>query len=225
MMMTLPNFTNAALLITALTHRSALNEEVSQAQESNERLEFLGDAVLELAATRFLYDQFPDQPEGDLTAYRSALVKTTTLAEMAEELGLGEQIFMSKGEEATGGRQNPSLLADTMEALIGAMYLDQGFDVVTAFLTKHLFPKLTKIQEQKLYKDPKSELQELVQAKGFEAPMYEVVQETGPDHDKVFTVQVKIGDKLYGTGTGKSKQLAQQAAAAETIAQGAFLHT
>lgn len=215
-------FTNSALLITALTHRSALNEEASQAQESNERLEFLGDAVLELATTRYLYDHFPNQPEGDLTAYRSALVKTTTLAEMAEDLELGERIFMSKGEEATGGRSNPSLLADTMEAFIGALYLDQGFEAVTKFLTEHLFPKITKIQEEKLYKDPKSELQELVQAKGFDAPVYEVTQEIGPDHDKEFTVQVKIGDIIKGTGSGRSKQLAQQAAAAEAIANGPF---
>ena len=214
----LPAFRNQQLLTTALTHRSALNEKISTSTESNERLEFLGDAVLELATTQFLFDKLPSEQEGILTAYRSALVKTTTLAEVALELSLGEQLYMSRGEEATGGRVNVSLLADTLEAVIGALYLDQGFEAVTAFLSDHLFPKFAMIQQQKLYKDAKSQLQELVQAQGFEAPAYEVVQEVGPDHDKEFTVQVKVGNQVKGTGTGKSKQQAQQAAASEALA-------
>jgi ribonuclease III len=214
---TLPSFNDQQLLATALTHRSALNEHISSATESNERLEFLGDAVLELVTTEFLFEQLKSEPEGTLTAYRSALVKTTTLAEVAEELGLGQQLYMSKGEEASGGRTNPSLLADTLEAVIGALYLDQGIKPVTTFLSTHLFPKFEIIREQKLYKDAKSELQEIVQAQGFDAPLYEVVNEVGPDHDKEFTVQVEVGGQVRGQGTGKSKQQAQQAAATAAL--------
>lgn len=216
----LPTFKNPQLLVTALTHRSALNEHTSTSEESNERLEFLGDAVLELATTQFLYDALPEEPEGQLTAYRSALVKTTTLAEVATELGLGEKLYLSKGEEATGGRKNPSLLADTFEAVLGAMFLDngeEGYQIVDEFLKTHLFPRFATIQQQRLYKDPKSELQEVVQSRGFEAPVYEVTQESGPDHDKEFTVQVKVGTEVRGTGVGRSKQQAQQAAAAEAL--------
>jgi ribonuclease-3 len=213
----LPTFTNAALLETALTHRSALNEKGSTITESNERLEFLGDAVLELIATEFLYKKFPAEPEGTLTAYRSALVKTTSLATVAEKLGLGDQLKMSKGEEATGGRSNPSLLADTLEAVVGALYLDQGIEVCVTFLQEHLFVSLDTILEQRLYKDPKSELQERVQAQGLETPRYEVVSETGPDHSKEFTVAVYVGTEVVGQGTGKSKQQAQQGAAQEAL--------
>ncbi len=213
----LPTFTKAQLLETALTHRSALNEKGSTVTESNERLEFLGDAVLELVSTEFLFAKFPKEPEGTLTAYRSALVKTTSLATVAENLGLGERLKMSKGEEATGGRTNPSLLADTLEAVIGALYLDQGYTACVKFLHEHLFTSLDTILEQRLYKDPKSELQEKVQAKGFETPRYEVVSESGPDHNKEFTVSVFVGETEAGKGSGKSKQQAQQAAAQEAL--------
>jgi ribonuclease-3 len=211
--MSLPVFRNQDLLTTALTHRSALNEKNSTSPESNERLEFLGDAVLELATTIFLYKQLPQEQEGMLTAFRSALVKTTTLAEVAKTLNLGEQLYMSKGEEASGGRQNASLLANTVEALLGALYLDQGFEATQAFLEEHLFPKLPDILQKKLYKDPKSHLQELVQAKGFDAPEYVVIDESGPDHDRQFLVKVMINGKKGGEGKGRSKQLAQQDAA------------
>lgn len=213
----LPSFVNSDFLVTALTHRSALNEHLSTSDESNERLEFLGDAVLELATTNYLYDHYPTEPEGVLTAYRSALVKTTTLAQVAQELELGEKIYMSKGEEVTGGRKNISLLADTFEAVVGALYLDQGFEQVQKFLDLHLFPKFAQIKQQKLYKDPKSELQELAQARGFEAPSYKVIQEIGPDHDKEFTVEVKINHQAMGAGVGKSKQQAQQQAAIKAL--------
>lgn len=211
--MPLPTFKDADLLTNALTHRSALNEHLSTSTRSNERLEFLGDAVLELAATKFLYAEMPDEQEGMLTAYRSALVKTTTLAEVANELKLGEQLFMSKGEEASGGRQNVGLLANTVEAVIGALYLDQGFDVAYAFIETHIFPRLAEIKQKKLYKDAKSQLQELVQAKGLNAPEYIVIDESGPDHDREFTIKVLIDGLETGRGKGKSKQLAQQAAA------------
>jgi len=218
-----PTFVNPKLLETALTHRSALNEKISPSTESNERLEFLGDAVLELITTQFLFKVMPDEPEGTLTAYRSALVKTTTLAEVAQELGLGDRLYMSKGEEATGGRQNTSLLADTMESVIGALFLDQGFEAVTIFLEKYLFPRFSMIKEQRLYKDAKSELQEVVQAKGFDAPEYIVIAEQGPDHDKEFTIEVSVGGTTYGQGAGKSKQQAQQVAAANALER--FNHT
>ncbi len=215
--MNLPVFKNTHLLITALTHRSALNEHLSTSPVSNERLEFLGDAVLELATTKFLFKTLPNEQEGMLTAYRSALVKTTTLAEVAKVLELGDKLYMSKGEEASGGRGNTSLLANAVEALLGALYLDQGMPAVEVFLEAHLFPKFTEIRQKKLYKDAKSQLQELVQARGFAAPEYIVVSESGPDHNREFTVKVRINGRDTGTGTGKSKQLAQQLAAEMAI--------
>lgn len=216
--MTLPtSFNNPELLQRALTHRSALNEKNSSADASNERLEFLGDAVLELATTEFLFETFPDEPEGILTAYRSALVKTESLAEIAQQLELGEKLHMSKGEEATGGRENIGILADTMEAYLGAVYLDQGMDAVITLLKKILFPKIEEIIENKLYKDAKSYLQEVVQSLGHETPTYEVLTEVGPDHDKEFTVAVSVDGKIVGRGTGRSKQSAQQEAAREAL--------
>ncbi len=211
--MSLPTFKNQDLLTNALTHRSALNEHLSTSIESNERLEFLGDAVLELAATKFLFAAMPNEQEGMLTAYRSALVKTTTLAEVANELGLGDKLFMSKGEEASGGRQNIGLLANTVEAVIGAIYLDQGFEAAYSFIETTIFPRLDEIKEKKLYKDAKSQLQELVQSKGLSAPEYLVIDESGPDHDRQFTIKVLVDGLEAGRGKGKSKQLAQQAAA------------
>lgn len=215
--MSLPTFNTKELLTRALTHRSALNEKNSSAEVSNERLEFLGDAVLELATTKFLFDKYPEEPEGTLTAYRSSLVKTETLATIAIKLGLGEKLHMSRGEEATGGRTNIGILADTMEAFLGALYLDQGLETVVAFLEEILFPNIDEIIKNKLYKDAKSHLQEIVQALGFETPTYEVVTEVGPDHDKEFTVVVNVGNTNAGRGTGKSKQHAQQAAAQEAV--------
>ncbi|MDR0463393.1 MAG: ribonuclease III [Pseudomonadales bacterium] len=215
----LPAFKDDLLLITALTHRSALNEKLSQAKESNERLEFLGDAVLELITTEFLYKTMPDMPEGRLTAFRSSLVKTTTLAEVGRALDLGNKLYMSKGEESTGGRDNESLIANALEALIGALYLDQGIEAVKDFLDKHLLFKLDIILKEKSYKDPKSSLQEEVQALGFDAPHYEVLEEVGPDHDKSFTMAVRVGDIQSGVGEGKSKQLAQQEAARQALEQ------
>lgn len=210
-MTTLP-VNNSALLNEALTHRSYLNENRTGGNH-NERLEFLGDAVLELAVSEFLYQKFPDVPEGDLTAYRAALVRTTSLAEVAAKLNLGTVLKMSKGEELSGGRQNPTLLANTFEAILGALYLDQGYSSVTEFLNQELFPKIENIIANKLFKDYKSSLQENVQARGFSSPEYSVLSESGPDHDKSFTVAVKIGGKISAHGSGKSKQAAQQAAA------------
>lgn len=212
----LPEFNNQDLLMTALTHRSALNEKEqsgTSSEESNERLEFLGDAVLELATTVFLFQQRPTDPEGMLTTYRSALVRTETLAELAKELALDQQMFLSKGEETGGGRNNPSLLADLFEAVIGALYLDQGFGAVQDFLDQVLFPKFTEILVSKAYRDQKSLLQEAVQARSLPTPIYRVIKEEGPDHNKTFTVEVLIDKQVWGVGVGNSKQRAQQASA------------
>jgi ribonuclease-3 len=214
-MITLP-ITNTDLLTLAFTHRSYLNENAA-AKEHNERMEFLGDAVLELATSEFLYTKFPNIPEGELTAYRAALVKTTSLAAIATKLEFGAEIRLSKGEEMSGGRNNPSLLADTFEAVIGAIYLDQGYPAVVTFLTKHLFPNIDYIIQNKLFKDFKSSLQEQVQADGLNSPEYEVLEETGPDHSKLFTIGVKISGKVIASGQGHSKQEAQQAAAKASL--------
>ncbi len=216
----LPAFNNPELLEIALTHRSALNEPNSSgtsSKTSNERLEFLGDAVLELVVTQHLFAQYPSEPEGRLTAYRSALVRTETLAEVAQELGLGQKLYLSKGEEAGGGRSNIGLLADTFEAVIGAIFLDQGILIVEELVQKQLLPKFDQIKEQGLYKDAKSLLQEVVQAEGHPTPEYLLVDEQGPDHDKTFEVSVTVNQKVLGIGSGSSKQLAQQAAAAQAL--------
>ena len=209
----LPTFQDQSLLTTALTHRSALNEQISTATESNERLEFLGDAVLELCTTNFLFHKLPSEPEGQLTAFRSALVKTTTLAKVATNIGLGEQLYMSKGEERTGGRTNTSLLADAFEAILGALYLDQGYDKAYQFLEQNLFTEFDNIMENGLYRDYKSTFQEIIQSKKLPTPTYKVLSEEGPDHDKTFSVGVFVEEQEYATATGSSKQRAEQAAA------------
>jgi ribonuclease-3 len=215
----LPKFQNQDLLETALSHRSSLNElsSGSKSRESYERFEYLGDAVLELATTEYLFHDHPEEPEGILTAYRSALVKTTTLAEAARDLELGDKMYMSKGEEATGGRENEGLLADVFEAVIGALYLDQGYEAVKKFLENHLFPRFEEIKKNKLYRDNKSFYQEVIQAKSLPTPTYEVVKAVGPDHHKTFTVNVLVQGEVMGTGTGNSKQQAQQQAAREAL--------
>lgn len=212
-----PVFKNPNLLTTALTHRSALNEGLTASSESNERLEFLGDAVLELCTTNYLFKTLPTEPEGMLTAYRSALVKTTTLAEIAQEIGLHNKLYMSKGEKRAGGHTNPSLLADSFEALLGAIYLDQGYDAVYAFLEISVFPKFDYIKKNQLHRDFKSTLQETVQSTGQSTPTYLVLKEEGPDHQKTFLVAVNIDEKKIGQGTGASKQKAEQAAAKDAL--------
>lgn len=205
-------FTNHRLLDQALTHRSYLNEH-RDIKQSNERLEFLGDAVLELVITEDLYDHFPDKPEGDLTALRSSLVKTPTLGQVAQSLGVGESLKMSKGEADGGGRTNLSLLANTLEAIIGALYLDQGLPQVNRFVTDHILPLLPQIISHKLYQDFKSSLQETIQAQGLPAPHYQIVSATGPDHQRQFTVTVSLRDQVLGQGTGPTKQAAETSAA------------
>jgi ribonuclease III len=208
-------FKNKELLKTAFVHRSFLNENKS-VKAHNERLEFLGDAVLELVVTEHLYLNYPN-PEGDLTNWRSALVKTESISEAASELGFEDFLLMSRGEKGSGGRARQLILANSFEAVIGAIYIDQGYPVAKKFLSKFLISKLPKIIEEKLYIDPKSSFQELAQDHEGITPRYEVISEEGPDHAKVFTVAVKIGDRKCGQGVGASKQLAQQSAASDAL--------
>jgi len=203
------------LLARALTHKSWVNENKDK-RLSNERLEFLGDAVLELVVSQALYEQFPDKEEGYLTALRANLVNTTNLARVAKKLGVGQILSLSKGEEEGGGRENPSLLADTMEAIIGALYLDQGYEVVSEFVEVNLLKDVPEKVKQPL-KDAKSRLQEEVQAKGMPAPRYKVVKETGPDHAKNFVLEVAVNGKVLGVGKGNNKSVAEQNAAERAL--------
>jgi ribonuclease-3 len=208
-------FDNLDILKTALTHRSYLNEHVN-IKEHNERLEFLGDAVLELVVTEYLYKNYQN-PEGELTNWRSALVKTETISDASKELGLEDYISMSKGEARSFGRSRQLILANAFEAVIGAIFLDQGIKVAQTFIEKNLIVKLDKILQEKLYVDPKSLFQEIVQDKEGVTPHYEVLKAEGPDHDKEFTIGVFVDDKKWGEGVGPSKQAAQQAAANDAL--------
>lgn len=205
-------FHDSKLLLEALTHRSFLNEN-RQIKQSNERLEFLGDSVLSVLTSTELFHRFPAYPEGQLTNLRSALVRAKTLSLIAKELRLGEFLQMSKGEEKSGGRENESLLADTFEAVLGAIYLDQGLTKAEAFLASHIFPLITVIEKQENIYDYKSKLQETTQQQSKISPTYKVAGESGPDHNKTFSIGVFLGDKLMATGQGRSKQEAEQEAA------------
>jgi ribonuclease III len=206
-------FNNQAIIYEALRHRSYLNEHKDVQLASNERLEFLGDAVLELVSTEYLFGKYPDRAEGDLTSFRAALVRTESLAETSLQLGVSDYLYMSKGEEATGGRTRPYILANAFEAIIGAIYLDQGYEAVKKFIYDNLIPKVDRIVKERLDIDNKSKLQEISQDVLKLTPTYEVISEIGPDHNKKFEVAVLIGNKTYGKGTGKSKQEAEQSAA------------
>ncbi|MBP9817955.1 ribonuclease III [Candidatus Shapirobacteria bacterium] len=206
-------FKDPAILEQALIHRSYINENKALKLESNERYEFLGDAVLELWASAKLFHLFPQYPEGDLTNLRSMAVRTENLADISKLINLSDYIKLSKGEETHGGRQNVSILADGFESVIGAIYLDSGMVAVDQFLTKFLEPSIQNLSQQKIYKDPKSLFQEIAQAKQGITPNYKVISESGPDHQKIFEVGVYIGDKLITTGSGNSKQRAEEDAA------------
>lgn len=204
-------FQNQDLLHRAFIHRSYLNENLAE-KESNERLEFLGDAILEFVVSRALFSRFLTEDEGHLTTLRSRLVNTTSLAGTAKELSLGELLCLSRGEEVGGGRQNSGLLANTVEALIGAIFLDQGIEASARFIESFILKKLADIVKSPL-KDPKSRLQEFVQANSLPAPIYKLIEASGPDHAKEFTVEVLVDRKPYAQGSGPSKQIATQEAA------------
>lgn len=199
----------------AFTHKSWVNEHPG-VRTSNERLEFLGDAVLEFVVSKELYEKFPNEQEGYLTALRANLVNTVNLARAARKHDVGEKLLLSKGEEAGGGRDNSSLLADTMEAIIGALYLDRGVRQSEKFIHEVILSDLDEVASEPL-KDPKSRLQELVQAHGYEAPKYEVIKESGPDHDKEFVTQVVIDGESWADGKGKNKSSAAQSAAENAL--------
>lgn len=209
-------FGDLTVLHQALVHRSFLNEN-SHEKESNERLEFLGDAVLEFLVSKRLYRTYPQLPEGVLTNLRAHLVNTKALAKIARRLGLGERLYLSRGEDKGGGGDNDSLLADTFEAVIGAIYVDQGrIEPCEQFLEREMFGELAKIDIENL-KDAKSKLQEVVQAKDWPTPVYELARSEGPDHAKKFWVVVKSGERLLGEGEGESKQAAEQQAAQKAL--------
>jgi ribonuclease-3 len=205
------------LLKIALTHRSFLNEHKHERIEHNERMEFLGDAVLEVLVSEYLYSNYPSRDEGELTGFRAATVRTESLYEEAKRISLGKYIFMSKGEEQTGGRERPYILANTFEAVIGALYLDKGFEATRKFLEKVLFYKIPEIVKNRLDIDNKSKLQELAQEILRETPTYEIVGTTGPDHAKSFTARAIIKEHGFGEGKGASKQSAEQEAAKDAL--------
>ena len=207
------SFHNLDLLVEALTHRSYLNEHREYVGSHNERLEFLGDAVLELAVTDFLFKKFPAKPEGELTSYRAALVNTVSLAECAQALGIGDFLLLSKGEQKDVGRAREVILADAFEAIIGAMYLDSGFTAAEQFVAKNLYGRIDDIIAKRSYQDAKSRFQEIAQEKRGTTPRYETLSEVGPDHAKLFTVGVFIGADEIARGEGQSKQEAEQVAA------------
>ncbi len=210
-------FKDKELLAQAFTHRSYINENKS-AKEHNERLEFLGDAVLELAATAFLFNKYPNKDEGALTSYRAALVNTNTLSKVASDLGFNDFLLLSRGESKdNGGRARQYILADTFEAMIGAIYLDQGYDAAYSFINSYLLSLTDEIVSSGTFIDAKSFLQERSQELLSITPVYETVHEEGPDHNKYFTVAVKIKDETLATGKGKSKQEAEQEAARKAL--------
>ncbi len=205
-------FHDINLLITALTHRSYVNEHKKSVSEHNERLEFLGDAVLELVVTDYLYNNF-DEPEGILTSWRAALVRTESIGDAGHKLGYEHLVRMSKGEKQGSERARTQILANAFEATIGSIYLDQGYDKASDFIHAHILSKLTSILDAGTWRDPKSHLQEVSQRIDGATPVYKVMEEIGPDHDKVFTLGAYVNGTLMGKGTGPSKQSAQQEAA------------
>ena len=209
-------FNDIDLFVTAMTHRSYVNEHKKSAKQHNERLEFLGDAVLELATTRFLFDNY-DEAEGILTSWRSALVRTESIGEAGMALDYAPLIRMSRGEKLGGEIAKLHIVANAFEALIGAIYLDQGYETAEKFIQKNILVKLDSILEDESWRDPKSYLQEISQKVDSQTPQYKVISEDGPDHDKTFEVGAYVAKKLLGKGTGTSKNMAQQNAAREAL--------
>lgn len=204
---------------TALTHRSYLNEIDDSDQRHNERLEFLGDAVLELIVSEYLFETYSDRPEGELTSFRAATVKTESLAAASREMGVGDHLMMSKGEESTGGRDKDYLLANAFEAILGSIYVDQGYQKCKEFVVRWLLHKIDNIVENRLDIDAKTKFQELAQSLFRSTPIYKVLNEEGPDHEKIFTMAVVVDGQVFGEGVGTSKQKAEEQAAAHAIQQ------
>lgn len=210
-------FKDRTLLETAFTHRSYLNENRSSHLEHNERLEFLGDAVLELVTTAFLFHKFPDHPEGDLTAYRAALVNTISISEAATTLGINDHLRLSRGEARDTGRARGIILANAFEALLGALYLDGGYEQAKRVIDAYIIPKTDAIVQTRSWQDAKSKFQELAQQHTGITPSYALVEQSGPDHDKHFVIAACIGQERIALGEGSSKQEAQQNAAVKAI--------
>lgn len=210
-------FNDIGILREAFTHRSYLNEHRGTGLAHNERLEFLGDAVLELVMTEYLFAKYPDEPEGRLTAYRSALVNTNSISDAAAEWGMNDYLLLSRGEAKDVGRARQYILANTFEAVIGAIFLDQGYDAAKDFIAKSLFKRLDNIIENRLWQDAKSRFQEEAQERVGITPNYVVLEEMGPDHDKRFVVGVYVGSEVIAKGEGASKQEAEQVAAEEGL--------
>ncbi|MEX2007555.1 MAG: ribonuclease III [Candidatus Levyibacteriota bacterium] len=215
--MDIPKLKNKNLFDQAFTHRSFLNE-TKESLSSNERLEFLGDSIISFVVSEFLYKNYPKFNEGELTNLRSLLVNTESLAQVAFELDFGKRLRLSKGEEQLKGRENKSLLADSFEAFVGALFIDRGISAVSSFLSETLLPKAARLAQQTL-KDPKSLLQELAQSKGKPQLSYKVTGEIGPAHNKEFTVEVSIENKILGVGKGRSKQDAEKNAAENALSK------
>ena len=210
-------FANERLLETAFTHRSYLNENRKPGAEHNERLEFLGDAVLELVVTDFLYAKYPDKPEGDLTAYRAALVNTVSISDAATKLGMNEHLLLSRGEARDTGRARAIILANAFEAVIGAIYLDGGYEPAKKFIAEQLFHKTDEVVAKRLWQDAKSRFQEIAQEKLGITPSYQLMHHVGPDHARTFTVGAFVGAERVAVGEGKSKQEAEQQAAENAL--------
>ena len=210
--MNIPQFKNKKLFEQAFTHRSYLNE-AKEKVSSNERLEFLGDSIISFVISDYLFNRYPQFNEGILTNMRSLLVNTKSLADIARELNLGEHLKLSKGEEDSKGRQNQSLLADSFEAFVGALFLDSGIDITKGFLIQVFSQRVQDLEKERSFKDPKSLLQEYVQSRKQSSPQYKLINELGPAHSRVFTMGVFIQNKLFGEGKGKSKQEAEENAA------------
>ncbi|MCH8189996.1 MAG: ribonuclease III [Chloroflexi bacterium] len=211
-------FRDASLLRLALTHRSYLHERPDEAAESNERLEYLGDALLGLAIAEELYRRFPDSPEGRLTELRSRLVRAETLADLGHELKLGDYLYLGRGEEQSGGRSRGRTLARALEAVIGAVLIDQGHEAAKRWTLTLFQDRLMRLPDQEV-RDYKSLLQEVVQAEGKGPPVYRTINAEGPDHDRDFTVEVLVGDGVLGRGRGRSKRIAQTEAARIALAR------
>ncbi len=213
------SFNDPSLLEQALVHSSYINENPGFALTSNERLEFLGDAVLGLAVAEKLYQDFPHSTEGEMTRLRAALVRRDTLVRMARTIKLGDYLYLGKGEEASGGRRKPANLAGALEAVIAAIFLDQGSTTAREFILRLFDEELQKVASQGAGVDYKSQLQELIQAREQQPPAYQLVEAMGPDHDKRFTVEVRAGDTVLGRGSGKSKKVAETEAARAALEQ------